>query len=386
MLIVNRFVKVKMEISKKLRNRIEKLFNKWETPIDAFGWEDFIDIKKSNDGNVEYIEKMLRDMNPDKFPDLPTKKEIDEKDIEATVKYVQEVEADFEKSIQELKGKTTNILDNYFKTVKENTEVLMKSEKINGYILRGGTAIGKSYGVIQSLAQFDLKNEENYIVLTSHITALELYQYLYKNNGKIIVCDDVMLLFKDDIKKGMLLSALWSPTGKRVVEYHTSSSKLKVPPKFEFTGKIIVICNNFPKELESLKSRCLYQDLVFNVKQKKEIICEICKLENIPMEIFDFIKENCDESTQNLNFRLPIKIHEIYKNKNENWRELALTQIEGEKKIYIIKGLLNSGKSKSEMLEDWEKATGLKRSRMYDYVNLYKERAGFSDFPRGVLG
>jgi len=363
------------KIKKRMEKKVKKLLKKYEIEEDAIDWKSILDSSMTEKENLEMLEEYLSKINPNHL-ELPTMGEISEEDARAMVKYVGEVNKEFESSIQEMKGKTTDVLEKYFSSVRKNTEILVNS-KIDGYILKGETAIGKSYAIIQTMARMGLKVEEDYVVLSSHITALELYHFLYRNNGKIIICDDVMSLFKDDIKKGMLLASLWNPTGKRIVEYHTSSNKLKVPPKFEFNGKVVIICNNFPKELESLKSRCLYQNLNFSVKQKKEIILEICKINKIPMEIFDFINLNCDETTQNLNFRLPIKLNEIYKHNPENWEELSLIQIEKDEKMEIMKSLMEKGLSRKEMFEEWREKSGLhSQSRMYDYKNLYEERLG----------
>ncbi len=371
-------MKNNLNISKALSSKIEKLLSEYN--LMDWDWGSYLDGSLTDEENYNRIEEECKKLNPSVINEMPSEEEINEKNAENLVKYVEELNGDLEQSIQNMRDNTTSIIDQRFSTIDDNIEILAGSSRINGYIIEGEPAIGKSQRAVQKLSRMNLKSNEGYIVLQSHITALEFYEYLYKNNGKIIVCDDVLKLFKDEIKQGLLLSALWNPTGRRIVEYYTSSSKLKVPPKFEFTGKMIIICNKLPKDLDSLKTRCLYEYFKFTTKEKIEIIYEICKIEGIPMEIFDFIKTNCDESVNNLNFRLPIKLYEIYKAKHDKWIELATIQLEIDEKVKIAGDLFKSGKKREEMLSEWTTKTKLQQSQMYNYMNTFKERAGLEEF------
>jgi len=185
----------------------------------------------------------------------------------------------------------------------------------------------------------------------------------------------MLKLFDNDISKGILLSALWSATGVRVVNYKSTSEKLDAPKSFVFNGKIIVICNDFPQELETLKSRCLYYVVKFNYYQKIRIIYEICKVEGIPKEIADFIKENTDPTTENLNFRLPIKIYEIYKN-HKDWKKLAKGQLEENEIMRVIRELLEEDISQKKRVEKFIEKTGHSRATYYRYWKKLREHCG----------
>lgn len=222
---------------------------------------------------------------------------------------------------------STPLLDIYFLPLKDYLQVLENSRIIHNYIIVGDPGIGKSFTVIQGLRQMRKREGRDFVVLNGYTTPLSLYEFLYHNNGKTIVCDDISNIFKNDVCKKILLSALWNPTGRREIHYASKSVKLKVPKKFHFSGKLVIIANSLPDELENLKSRGLFYRLNFTYNERVNIIYEICNLHKIPLGIADFIRNNTDESYE-VNFRLPLIVWEIFKtHKNNGWKELALRQL-----------------------------------------------------------
>lgn len=222
--------------------------------------------------------------------------------------------------------KTSAVLEQHFRPLKQYLEVHQSSRIIHSFIIVGDPGTGKSFTVIQSLNQLGKRYGSGYVILNTYSTPLALYEFLYRNNGKTIVCDDISSIFKNDICKKILLSALWSPDGTRRVHYESKSGKLTIRPDFVFTGKLIIIANCLPDELENIRTRGLFYRLHFTYEERLEIVFEICRLHNIPIEIAEFIRDNTIKACE-VNFRLPLIIWEIYRtHRNTDWQTLALRQ------------------------------------------------------------
>lgn len=374
------------KINKRWLENFKKLTRKYNVPEDIIDWASLdwdLTYNELREIVLEII-KTISNKTAEITAEELTKREIEEKEAELEREFRERIREEeektlreFEKSIDKKIKKGTTEIDKHYYIMKEYIKILCNKNttNLNGLIIEGETAIGKSYQVLKTLTELGLKNEKDYVVLSTYSTPLELYHFLYENRDKIIVLDDMLKLFENDISKGILLSALWSATGIRVVNYKSTSEKLDAPKSFIFNGKIIIICNDFPEELETLKSRCLYYNIKFNYYQKIKIIYEICELEGIPKEIADFIKENTDPTTENLNFRLPIKIYEIYKN-HKDWKKLAKEQLEENEIMKVIEGLLDEDITQKKRVEKFIEKTGYSRATYYRYWKKLREHCG----------
>ena len=224
-------------------------------------------------------------------------------------------------------NRESEVLERFFKPLKDYLRVHQESDLIHSFIVVGESGIGKSHSIINGLEESGKRSERDYVVKNTYCTPLAFYELLYRNRNKTIVCDDISSIFRNETSKKILLSSLWSPTGKRIVQYDSKSDKLTVPNRFEFTGKIIAIANSLPDELEAIKSRGLFYKMSFTADQKIEILYEICRVNDIPMEIAEFIVSHTEDHRQ-INFRLPLIINEIYKTHREgDWERLSRNQL-----------------------------------------------------------
>ena len=193
-----------------------------------------------------------------------------------------------------------------------------------------------------------------------------MFLYLNKDN-RIIVFDDIMKLFENELSKGILLSALWNPSGKRIVNYYSTTEKLTVPKTFEFNSKIIWCVNNLPEELQNIKSRCYFYEMAFNYKEKLNIMYEIAKLKKIPFEIIDFIKANTNEAYENIDFRLPTKLFNIYKHHSKNWEKLAVSLLKPDENLQMVRELLSKSATVNEAVQEFIIETGKSRATFFRY-------------------
>ncbi|MEM3207296.1 MAG: hypothetical protein QXQ87_04605 [Halobacteria archaeon] len=333
---------------------------------DLIDWEAEVDASLTFPENKNILLQKIMAMSRDedkKFHPAKVSSNLEKFQAEQA----EAAERELEEAIESIKNNGTPDISRYYTTAKEYVRTLLNAKHIHALILEGETGLGKSYVTLQTLAECGLKLKEDFIVINSHVTPLELYQLLHANADKVVVFDDVANLFESLTSRGILLSALWNPTKRRVVSYFSTTDKLRAPPSFVFTGKLIVLTNTLPREIETIKSRCFHLRLSFSFEERVRLIYEICKLNNIPMVVPDFIKEHATPAHA-LNFRLPFKVWEVYQqNQNNGWEKLALQQMEVSEERAMLVELLKSGKTVKQQVHEWAERTGLSRATYFRY-------------------
>jgi hypothetical protein len=377
--MVNEKIMVKSEQIRHLKEICET----YKVPFDLIDFNALVDEKLQYDENKNLLMPLIEGLSVNTEQKHKDKVETDlgrkgtikgEKEAIAKAELEQlKLEAEnsnkeFEKSINAIKFATTNELDSYYKIMTKLVETLIKAKKISGLVCLGGSGLGKSFNTIKALSDLGLKKGEDYEILSSWVTPMELYKFLYENRAKdkITILDDVSGIFANKINIGIILSALWGE-GKRIVHYHSSSAKLEVPTSFIYEGKMVWCVNELPKDLESVKSRCFFYELKFTYAEKIKLLYEIAKLQEIPLEIVDFLKENTDENTPNFDFRLLWKVYEIFKANKDEWKEIAVVGLCKDEKIILLKQLLKECNSVAEIEKRWCAETQMCRKSFYNY-------------------
>jgi len=278
---------------------------------------------------------------------------------------LKQIEAQAEKEFENVLSKissdeTTPLLDDiYF--IPSKFIKMVANGNAKGLILISNAGYGKTHLIFKTFGECNKK----FKILSGHITSLELYHFLFENREKIIVLDDVNVL-SNEINLNMLKACLSDVS--RVVQYHTSSPRLKVPNKFVFNGRIIMLLNDIPKKAESLKaveSRILKYELKLDYKTKIAVIFELIKQDykELTLEerqnIGNWIKTNTNEAVEDLNLRLLFKCYEFYRFDKENWTKLALKMI----KINKEKELILQGLSEWKWMQETRKS----RASYYNY-------------------
>jgi hypothetical protein len=259
-------------------------------------------------------------------------------------------------------------IDRYFfvpKMYLKNIITSNGSEGLYSFIWKGEPGIGKSHMTMQTLEEMGMRNKKEYAVLSGYTTPLELYTFLYHNREKIVVLDDIPNVFDNETSYHILLSALWTVTGGRMIYYLTSSPALKVPSSFEFKGKIIFLTNRMPIDSVSLRSRCLFYEMNLAFWQKLEIMEEIAKNKGIEDDVMNFIRNNTDETTKDFNIRTLVKINSLYLQNSEDWKRLALEQLEVDEMLKLVKHICSTTEKPLEQIRKFTEATGHSRRTFY---------------------
>jgi len=353
-----------------MENQEIKQLEKWARSIlkddfDLFDLRSEIDRKVSLEENKtilrEKFKVFLQELKPTRN-EIKTHQEMVMYEQQKQFKEQEEIaEKEFNNALTKIsESETSSELEKHYFIPKQYVKMVGR-EHVRGLLLYGPCGLGKSYLVKKAL----IEEKINFEIIKGHITSLQLYKFLYENRNKIILLDDLNIL-DNEINFNMLKACL--SDDERLVQYHTSSSKLDIPNKFYFEGRLIILQNLNPKSNPSMKaveSRILSYNLEFDYQTKIKIIFELAKqnydglsLEQ-RMNIAEWIKENTSEATENLNLRLLFLCFEFYKFDSEKWKELAKANFKTNRHIELIV----MGMSESE----WCEETGKSRRTYYNY-------------------
>lgn len=306
---------------------------------------DLIDIGSIWDSELSWKEN--KRIIEDRI-DILSRKEVKKKELDndremegehhknINKKIEEKAEKEFEMSLKSISKGSSGVLEEIYLMPKEMTKMVANGNS-KGLILHGGEGCGKTYSVIQGFKEVGAE----FKLLRGHTTPLEFYSFLQKNKNENILIDDIDIL-DNKIIVNMLKAGLDDNT--RLVQYHSSSPRLRVPNKFIFNGTITIILNKIPDnpDFRAVKSRVLHYKLDLDYKTKIKAITELAKKDyegvgkKTRMKIARWIKKNTDEATTNLNLRLLFQLFEMYKHDKSKWKKMGEKIIETDEKLKFI--------------------------------------------------
>lgn len=227
------------------------------------------------------------------------------------------------------------------------------------FIFLGRAGTGKTY-----LAEETLKGKKAKFT-GGTITPLSLYKFLYENNKKnmVLVFDDTAGLMKSTNAYALLLGVL--ANGK--ASWDSTTGKLKnIPLEFDFKGGIIFIANKLICENEeAIRSRSLVYEIEFTYEEMINMMYNIAEKEG-GVDIVDFIKENTDRSTINLNLRTQQHIKNL-KRYNKNWKEIAKGLLNKNEELSLLISCLKKYNMIYQAEREFCDKTGKSRRTFYRY-------------------
>ena len=257
---------VKLEHLKKWFNTLCKENN---TEPDLYDLQSAIDSSLSIEENKELIKQKFGLKEKHKL----TKQEIKELKQELRQEELQEINNAIKTKNNYYKN---DLLESYLKAIETN--------HINSLIILGKAGIGKTYSVVN---YFNNKNSD-YVYVNGFSTTLALYKFIYNNKDKLIILDDMELLFQDNKTISILKALTYGVNNKRIVMYETTSDKLDVPASFEFTGKIILLLNEIPQKnnesYKALLSRIPLYELKYTDAELRQICLKLLNQEQVTQE------------------------------------------------------------------------------------------------------
>ena len=356
-----------VEMNEKIEEHLKKLCKDYQVAYDLIDFKAEWDSSLNIEENLIQIKPKIEALKPVNFEsdiDISKKSKeyseiIELQEVQDRLMVEKEATTIFEKHLEELRKSPAN-LNKYFLKQYELITSFSVNPKINSLIIEGKAGFGKSLNTKKALSQLGSK----VFVLTTYATALEFYHILYEHRDNwTIIIDDIPHLWKDLICLGQLLACLWEP---RIVSYFSTTKKLKAPSQFQFNSKVIILTNEIPKNIEPILSRSYVFRQNFNYKEKLKMILEYCKMNNIPTEIFDFIKDNCNEA-YSIDLRLPDKLYSIYLAYPTKWREISKTQLECDATLNAVCELVKSNLTVKEQVKKFMEETGMGRNTYFRY-------------------
>jgi hypothetical protein len=359
-----------MKLTKKLIDKVNKRFE--QLGINNPNWKDYWDDTLTEEENLANIVSGKLESS---FGD---KDEVQHYDQVMAEQERQVIQQEIKKEFKEILGKETDDLKKYYFTLEKYIETTLKAKYLHSLFITGKAGIGKSFTVVKVLSN----TVPDYKIVLGNISPLELFHTLYDYRKSVTVFDDTSGLLANKQSMSILMSAMWSPTNRRTVSWLTTSKKLKCPPQYEFQGKIIFIANEIPDNIKPIVSRCLEFSLNFNHFEILKIMAEISKLPHPTLSreerqmIFNWIKDNTDETTQNFDLRLQKKIETLYEYNKENWKELALKLVGRDEDLVVIKQLVKEYSTVKTQIQKWTEITGKSR-RLFFYKKKLIEESSY---------
>ena len=258
-----------------------------------------------------------------------------------------------EPKVQETDEQAIERIRERFDILEEMTEGAVDGT-VRAMIVVGPPGVGKSFGVEKVLdksAMFDKigGSRIRYEVVKGAMSAIGLYckLYNYSDAGNVLVFDDCDSVLMDELSLNILKAALDS-SKKRTICWNTDSRMLRsegVPDRFEFKGSAIFITNikfehvrskKLRDHLDALESRCHYLDLTMDTQRDKFLrIKQIVRdgmlnsydfVDGAENEIVEYMWEQRNRLRE-LSLRTVLKIADLRKMSEHNWKRLAETTI-----------------------------------------------------------
>ena len=161
-----------------------------------------------------------------------------------------------------------------------------------------------------------------------------IYELLYRENGKLIIFDDFDSVIEDENVINILKAALDSYPVRVISLPNKGSWNVsdfeRIPPKFRFTGKIVIITNKSNID-PALASRALSLNIQYTEKQWLENINNLLKYlspevsMDIKNEVLDFVQKSLvKNSGLIIDFRRFSSIVDLRLAYPNEWKDMAM--------------------------------------------------------------
>ena len=243
---------------------------------------------------------------------------------------------------------------NKYKLLNESLKAI-KEGVINLLVLKGEAGFGKTFTTLKYCRENEIKHK----YVNTYTTPLSFYKLLYENReSEVLVFDDLSSISDPTIKAMLKAICEGEETKERVINYYSTSSILEkegLPESFEFKPKVVLIFNQSPAGFESIINRGVEIEFNFTFKQKLLIFNHFQAEADISQVILDYLKTDCNASTQNLSIRSLVILSKLHQ-KGYDWELFAKEIL---KKDEDLNALIVSS------VTDWCHSTGLSRRTYY---------------------
>lgn len=261
--------------------------------------------------------------------------------------------------------------------IKAQLRTIMKSEHFHLLILEGRAGVGKTTTVCSAIAELGIEPS----ILGAYSTPLGFFNFLECNSSKLVIVDDCAGILSSQIAMALLKSATWDqPNRGRVVRW-TSTTDRAATDEFVFTGKLVIICNSFPRgaDAEAVKNRSLDLKIEPTLEETRDFLKSAAgdsirfpdqKVASLVLQ--NLLAELTEETLATISYRNLQKAYEIAVHNPESWEKLAikgnpLSLATTESPYNAIKTLSASNLKVGDQVKEFERRTGFKRRSFFKY-------------------
>lgn len=373
--------------------KIQKKFLNWAIAYLKAGGIDYqtVDISAYYDSALTYSEN--KNNFKSHFPvsnfEKLVKEEVGKREIEhiqneTNKRYEEEIRNYYAEKMQEvLSGEKKNkILDKYLNTLKVLIHTVAEGYSVSLFVVSEHVGISKSHTVISTLNELGLKPEEDYVYFNSYTTPLSFYEFLFKNKDKrVIVLDDLDNCFKNPLICNIVKSATFNITGKRKIQYLTTSKLKTAPDEFILNANLIFIANSIPNNTmtRAMLSRSLYLEIKLSIQDIKLMLADFVDIQykNTTREqrkmAYTFLMEQQPEALKEFSIRTLQHIYDVILSGVENWKEICLSILSYDEDVLLFLEAEKEATVK-ERAEKFAQLTGYSLRQYYRIKRKMKQK------------
>jgi hypothetical protein len=259
-------------------------------------------------------------------------------------------------------------------TIQKYIQAICQASDMHALIVEGRPGWGKTTAVEKAL---QLAGVESFH-LASYSTPLHLYNFLEEHSKKVILLDDVSGIFTDQSAMALLKAATWpSRDGKRILRWGSTSAKASAP-EFEFSGKLVIVCNSFPStsDGEAVRSRGYAKRIDISLDEAKRLLLQASQdtqqfpRSDLASQVAKFLIRHLDESTlPQISFRTLKKGYRLAEVHSDSWQDLfqAILPTRAILPEKLVHELSRGSLQVKEQARIFQERTGLKIRSFYNY-------------------
>jgi len=260
---------------------------------------------------------------------------------------------------------------------------LVKSD-IDSLVIRGNGGIGKTHTIVHTLSAMGFKRNKHYVLITGHVTPLQLYHVIGRSatleSPRILIFDDVDSIIQSKTSIALLKAALWEIEGKRLVSYHSSTSKLEGPMTVEFKGKVIIVLNNIKQENafgKPLLDRGIMYDMILQPSEVIQYVETILPKLDTKLKlaerkaVWEHVKRFADNPS--FSIRSLLRAMEFYRLDKKNWLTQYVYTLNLTLEQKILYSVREEFKTPKQQETAWMGRTGMSRASYHRTKSTLKQ-------------
>lgn len=258
-------------------------------------------------------------------------------------------------------------------TIKLLIRTLLHSKEMHALLVEGPAGWGKSTAVEQALREIHI----DCVPLGSYSTPLHLFNFLSQNQDCVVLIDDSAGVYSDSASMAILKAATWGRGDARKIRWGSTSAKAAVE-EFLFRGKLVVVCNSFPRtpDAEAVRSRSFPHSIAVSESEAKALLTEAAQNRDwfVNTAVAEavaryLVKRITRDSLAHISYRTLRMGYELAEHNPASWQTLLdrMIPLAQEDPKVLVKRLARQSLRVKDQLRAFEKTTGLRRRTFFKY-------------------